>query len=988
MGKFRDISRWLSVLLFISAHAIFAADSVRTLAIMNVDAGASGLMVDALTAEMSSDLELRLVERDAIARLVREQGLSALGLVADTRIKLGQLVGADDLVLVGKNPGAGTNALQVLICDSATGARLGQIQAAISGANMSSLAKEIRNVLSRFPYGVQSVVAVPDFVSEDLRLENAGLQTGLAEVLRGALAREPGLALMEFDEAKTLAGEHELTGGQVRRFTPVYVEGKYRTYRSDAGDSEISMVVTMRMAEHDDIKLESGQVPLKAVGKFLLGEVQGKIMTLVKSASVTGFDPGQEFARLIERADEFAEIGDFDRATGMREAALLLQPEATTQRIRLVQDYSVANSQLVGAWPKGAERSAKDTFWVKLVAHRRETWRRALAQVEYLVRNRCVDMTLGTRLVGQTIHSITGIRATEAHQLAEEEDLKKEFLRDVASALFNLPGKKGPVATREERGAAANLIIEEAFFRMDGNFLTADDLALAGDLLCNALPADTPLSMNLIYLLQDGTRRFGGTSRDVSPEAWTRFVQRLLNSPRPLIHAYGRYARLCDQRIREKQASEDMLTEAKSLAEDASRPPLTQLDPRGELHHVATENAFRIEMALGLKKPTKVVPTALEEAEPVLQPDGSYLCDRVLLKPLKLSITRSTISEPNAVLGSADHLVRCRGLQKAWEGMDVIYSRTSVVVLRTNFDCEEIFVDQHNNIGCVVFDGKYVWISTGYDRGVYVIDRDGKTVASIGPNEGLPQAYATMPLLSLGPGRIMAAGSIQQSRRGWLATVDLVQGKPLVKVFHEAIKSATTYGDRSMERMFDPAMSFAPAWIMEFSDAAKKRWAFVGRGRSASPLVVDLDTLAVTVYPASPADQDCFPRTEDGVDAFFSHNGLLYVAGSNRNFKTFRFDSRTHLFSLVPGREDEQWDYGAMTGCLVEYGGYIYYAGSARWLRHPIAGGPDEVLVASPRSLPHYGSGDGWTLGTSYAAGLVAWSGGQLYQAITISGPK
>ena len=504
-------------MLSVSGLTDFAASgSVHTIAIISVDAGASGLVVDQLTAEMSSDPMVRLVERDTIKRLEQEQELSAMGLTSGSRVKLGQMLGANDLVLISKNPLAGTNSLRVLVCDCATGARIGQIRGATGAANVSSLAAEIKQVLARFPQGVQSVVAVPDFISEDLQLENAGLQTGLAELLRGVLAREPGLALVEFDEAKSLAGEHELTGGEVRRVMPLFVEGKYRTEEIAAGGPQISIMLSLRMTRHDDLKLESGQIPLNTAGKFIVNTVRAKVLDLLKLSVTSEFDAGQEFVRLIQRAEQFAEIADFDRSTELREAALLLKPDANDQRIRLVQEYSSANYQLVNAWPKGAQRSANDPFWVQLVAHRRETWRRSLSQVEYLVRNHCVDITLGSQLSGNAINSITSIRGTEGDQLTEEENLKKEFLLNVAPALLKLSGNNGQPASREQLSTAANFLCDNALFRLDGNYLKEEDLVLEGDLLCDLLSEDTPLSMNLIYRLTDGTRIFGGTSRDVT----------------------------------------------------------------------------------------------------------------------------------------------------------------------------------------------------------------------------------------------------------------------------------------------------------------------------------------------------------------------------------------------------------------------------------------------------------------------------------------
>src|SRR5262249_2255980 len=159
-----------------------------------------------------------------------------------------------------------------------------------------------------------------------------------------------------------------------------------------------------------------------------------------------------------------------------------------------------------------------------------------------------------------------GIRFAMADALHEDEAAKKQFIRNVAPALFKLkPRGTTPVAQLDERAGLAGAIYHNVIVRFDGNYLTEEDVTLLGDLLCDIVPDDAPVSMELLYRLRDGTHIFGDPKRDVTPEVWLRFVRRLLASPRPLVHAYGRYAQLCDRRYRLNEASEELLAEAKSL---------------------------------------------------------------------------------------------------------------------------------------------------------------------------------------------------------------------------------------------------------------------------------------------------------------------------------------------------------------------------------------------------------------------------------------
>ena len=79
-------------------------------------------MGDALTAQLVSDGSLRIVERQQMARVMKEQALSQSGAMSDeVQIKLAQLVGARWIV-VGAVQGAGRSlALSLRAVDSSTG---------------------------------------------------------------------------------------------------------------------------------------------------------------------------------------------------------------------------------------------------------------------------------------------------------------------------------------------------------------------------------------------------------------------------------------------------------------------------------------------------------------------------------------------------------------------------------------------------------------------------------------------------------------------------------------------------------------------------------------------------------------------------------------------------------------------------------------------------------------------------------------------------
>ena len=91
----------LSLTLALPAFAQPAPGSDKTIAIASVDARGGATadeadeMSDALTSQLVADGRVRVVERQQIAKVMKEQALSQSGLMSDeAQVKLAQLLGA------------------------------------------------------------------------------------------------------------------------------------------------------------------------------------------------------------------------------------------------------------------------------------------------------------------------------------------------------------------------------------------------------------------------------------------------------------------------------------------------------------------------------------------------------------------------------------------------------------------------------------------------------------------------------------------------------------------------------------------------------------------------------------------------------------------------------------------------------------------------------------------------------------------------------
>jgi hypothetical protein len=163
----------------------------------------------------------------------------------------------------------------------------------------------------------------------------------------------------------------------------------------------------------------------------------------------------------------------------------------------------------------------------------------------------------------------------------------------------------------------------------------------------------------------------------------------------------------------------------------------------------------------------------------------------------------------------------------------------------------------------VRWDGRYLWLIGG--RSLRVFDAECRPIGQLEPSEELP-GYDTKWLHVFAPGKAIMGcqrwDDTHQHERGcWFAFIEVKDEGPgkmrlQPRVIHEATQlSVEATGDT----VDDPRLGFGIDWVSEFSFAETegKRLLFVGRrflhgtfsGRPTRPLMIDLETLEVGVFP-------------------------------------------------------------------------------------------------------------------------------------------
>ena len=173
-------------------------------------------------------------------------------------------------------------------------------------------------------------------------------------------------------------------------------------------------------------------------------------------------------------------------------------------------------------------------------------------------------------------------------------------------------------------------------------------------------------------------------------------------------------------------------------------------------------------------------------------------------------------------------------------------------------------------------------------------------------------------------------------------------------------------------------MTFVPEAVFEHTIPGPKPQRIIFILRRYNPLLVDPETRKVWVYPVTDWYRQCFPRLDPPGDAFLSIDGILWIAGGDRDFRSYHLDEETGRLQVV--RDKPNWHMGGVrTGSFARDGDWLYYAGS-NWRRINLRTNEEELLVDNPRALPDYGRGGAWRIANSSHYGLVAFYEGTLYR--------
>ncbi len=829
----------------------------------------SGL-ADVVWAEASKFDRVEFVERVELNRVAKELELETLAGAGGVsqRIQAGRLLQAKVLVLLTSVATPESNRLRVIICDTSQGARLANSETLVEKESLDQTAKsvvaEIARVRDHFAEGIRLVVGVTPFVSRNLEHRHDHWQSRFAELLANSMASQRGVAVIEVEEARAILKERALHADEpIARSVPFLVSGQFRMKpRDGAEEPDVELTIEVTSAKPMQA-LPPKTIELSRVPQWLVGDLSQE---LLRKTGET-FEPLKADVQrlaLIRQADSFGQLGDWIKSLGLREAALVLEPDNAQQRARLIQDYQVCFTRdFDRLW---SYKQVADHERATLLNQAADQFVSAQEHLEFLIRNRRISrdeaLTLFRRQKwegpGPLVNRLPGDSSPE--DLAGFErvlEAEQRFVTDTFPAILDLPESSTmPGVILPRRGELPEPWWTSLLWRVGNQVrcrrFSANSLKFFAQVMTQIVPADMPHSHALIML---GHAGWSLSANELKPE-WQKCLAELAQSESVGTRFFGQ-AQLWEAARRQvgnmanadKAKLHTLVREADSiLREFEGRRPVGDdgVDMlRGSRDHI--------------QRYLDKTPASNSPPEPRIQ--GSL--GRLRFQPLHWTVT-SGDQAGKLDVPIFDNMRRCG------DSLDVYWTQKSLFFMNRPGELRLLPIQghpdssRHGAFSHVTWDGECVWLVVA-GRGIFVLNRNGEVVTQFTKETPMPGIEAGLQMLPLSPRRMLAVGSFGEHHRAWCGVLEVSErNQPSVRVIHEATRVVDNRPTAEVEG--DIATAFRPMWIHRVERHDASPLAFVGRDCCAQLLAIDLDSFAVSLVPF-------YPRGFPGNDSHFRRNG-------------------------------------------------------------------------------------------------------------------
>ncbi len=301
-----------------------------TAALIDVDTSPLGILVQ---NELLKNESVNWLERNEIGKIIREQELASLfgpG-TGRTRIQLGRLLKADLLVLIRRDQQNDVETINLVVCETKLGLRLCHEVVPRSKkieADVEVVVRHINQGLTKASEQLTTIVAVPPFLNKDLTFEYDYLKSAYARLVEQQFLNQKGVLVVEFAEARAIAKEISLTGqaSPIQRSLPLFLLGEFKNH-GKALNRRTDLALTMKRGDEIVSTSQNRAIRPSDVPTVLRKEVFQWIKQHA-GTNVQQPEPAREVKQMGLRAESFIQLGNWQEALSLVEAALLIQPKS------------------------------------------------------------------------------------------------------------------------------------------------------------------------------------------------------------------------------------------------------------------------------------------------------------------------------------------------------------------------------------------------------------------------------------------------------------------------------------------------------------------------------------------------------------------------------------------------------------------------------------------------------------------------------------
>lgn len=763
-------------------------------------------MFDLLEADLLG-ADLKMVERQAIDKVLKEQQLSALSdpNAVGARVQLGRMLKADVLVMLTADAKAPNHA-RLVVCESSSGIRTAVRNLSLDGkpeAVAGSLAKEIATAVaaSKKVASGGELCGIPPFISKDLVYDFDAMKGAYATLTEQAVISRVGIATVELAEAQALERELILAGQagkKIERPLPLYILGQYRN--DGRGDARrVSIELVLKQGERELLRKDRKELKPDDVPAAISELVEALFANRGKVNAAN--DPAAEVKQLERRAGDFSLIGEWAEAVNLYEACLLLDPGNRAIRLKIIDAMKrIPETYTIGA-------SADAAYKTCAAAHAQR--RRLFYHTEQYARRFPIGEKDWNVMDFGMMHHVHGDDRDPRIKKLNIETGK--MLREIVLGLIH---------DRLASGAKDSLIDHVAnWFPRQIEPETVDEafeqlLTLVTSF--KGFPKARKWTVNYLGgFYPHGAPDANGRTTYLESERWEPYLKRLETSGDEAL-------RLAAGDIRKSVADR----KADSVAAEARNKKIIEnAELRHGPHAAPTTRAVARFLPIDLR--------------------FEYPADKKIVK-----------REPPTISG---WIPATRGIDVIW-GYDEIFLMTEPGVARAVWSGSQ---GNDVTVHSVSFDGKYVWASVGYPgHTLIVIDPATGKVSQIGKDQGLLPANVGIAFAPLEPGRVCIAGGFRPPNvgglgvRGWcaIATFDPATGGK-IDVFHEASR---VIQDDFKEKLAPADVGFFPGFFVSIGSGANRRLILSRRIEGNTyrcftpPMIVDPEKKTVTLWEGDP----------------------------------------------------------------------------------------------------------------------------------------